>query len=418
METAHAHASHDGGAWVRRSLVRVLVYGPLLLCGPLLLLSSQPVMHHLLYDFKGGLWDAGVAVLHGHSPYQPGFLSHQAALMHAGHLARGETSQNSFSIPVYPALANVVIVPLSLLPLWAAGVIYTLLSVAAMLGGLRLVGVRDLRCLAVVLVSWPFLFGLGLGAIGPFLVLGTGAAWRWRDHAWRGAVAIATIVAVKVFPWPLGVWLLITRRYRALLVCVVAGIVLTFGAWALIGFHGLLQYPQMLSDMSFLQENRAMSVVAVLVIAGVPSGVASAIAIALGAVMMLAAWRMAGGPDGDRRAFGLAVLAALTATPIVWDHYMVLLFIPIALASPRFSAAWLIPLWTPILTAISWVIPPGPANQPFSPNTLHGAIPWLALEAMTAVVLLTTPQQRRAVRTRLLHWPGSRVAAPAVAEAA
>ncbi|HEX8976532.1 MAG TPA: glycosyltransferase family 87 protein [Solirubrobacteraceae bacterium] len=399
--------------WLGGSAATVLLLGSLLLSGPGLLISTvNRVGYNLLYDFRGGLYNAGVAILHGRTPYRPGFLAHQAALLHAGHLAIGETATHSFSIPVYPALANVLVVPFSALPFWVAGLIYTLLSAAAMVVGIRLLGVRDRRCLALVVISWPFLFGAFLGAIGPFLVLGAGAAWRWRDRIGPPALALATIIAVKIFPWTLAVWLLITRRYRALAACTAAGILLTFGAWALIGFDGLARYPQMLSNMSFIQEDRSVSIVGVLVIAGVSSTVATAVAMLLGAGILILAWRLRHGPDGDRRAFGLAVLAALTATPIVWEHYMVLLFIPIALASPRFSAAWLIPLCTPIIEAASWIIPASRLDAPFSPNLLRSAGPWLFLELLTGVVLCTTPVQRRSVWLRLRRLPGSLAAGP------
>jgi hypothetical protein len=405
--------------WIGRSAVRVLALGALLLCGPGLLLATiGKVGYNLLYDFRGGLYNAGVAILHGRTPYQPAFLAHQAALMHAGHVAIGETATHSFSIPVYPALANVLVVPLSALPFWLAGAIYTLLSAAAMLGGIWLLGVSDRRCLALAILSWPFLFGAFLGAIGPLLVLGAGIAWRWRARIWPPAIALATIIAVKIFPWTLAVWLLITRRYKALAACVAAGIVLTFGAWALIGFNGLTQYPQMLSNMSFIQEGRSVSIVGVLVIAGVSSGIATAVVMLLGAGILVLAWRLSHGPDGDRRVFGLAVLAALTATPIVWEHYMVLLFIPIALASPRFSAAWLIPICTPIIESASWIVPASP-DRPFSPNLLRSAGPWLFLELLTGFVLCTTPAQRRAMWARLRPLPAQRRANPAaLAEAA
>jgi hypothetical protein len=379
----------------------VLLLGSLFACGPALLLATvNKVGYNLLYDFRGGLYNAGVAILHGHTPYEARFLAHQAALMRAGHVVIGETATHSFSIPVYPALANVLIVPLSALPFWAAGLTYTVLSVAAMLSGIWLLGVRDWRCHALVLVSWPFLFGVFLGAIGPFLVLGAGVAWRWRERIWPPAIALATIIAVKIFPWTLAVWLFVTRRYRALIVCVAAGLVLTVAAWALIGFDGLAQYPQMLSDMSFIQANRAVSVVGVLLIAGVPSSLATITAIALGAGLLALGWRLAHGRDGDRRAFGLAVLAALTATPIVWEHYMVLLFIPIALASPRLSPAWLIPCCTPIVESVSFIFPAGRSDVPFSPTLLRAAVPWLLLELLTGFVLCTTPEQRRALWAR------------------
>jgi alpha-1,2-mannosyltransferase len=391
--------------WLWRTLRRVFSVGPLLLGGPLLVYSTIMVRsNHVFFDFRGGLFNAGLAILHGVNPYHAQFLAHQTAIMQAGGIAQGELAVTAFSIPVYPAFANLLIVPLSLLPFTLAAVLYTLVSAAAMVAGIWLLGVRDWRCLALTVVSWPFLSGAYLGAIGPFLVLGVGAAWRWRERIFPPALAVAAIVALKIFPWPLGVWLLITRRYKALAMTVVIGVVLTFGAWAVIGFHGLSQYPQMLSDMTFLQQNRAVSIVGVLLIAGVPSSLATAAAIAVAAGILFAAWRLAGGPDGDRRAFGLAILAALSATPIVWEHYMVLLFVPIALASPRLSAAWFIPLWTPLTTVVSAaVIPQGSSRIPFSPDTLRQAIPWLLLEALTAFVVCTTPERHAALRARFRY---------------
>jgi hypothetical protein len=376
--------------WLVLSLV-VLLAGEVLLVGGTL----THVGTRLLFDFRGGLFDAGRAVLHGRSPYQPGFLAHQAAVMRAGGIAVGETAARPFSVPVYPALANALVAPLSLLPFWAAGVLFSLAAVAAMIAGMWLLGVTDRRCLLLMLVSWPFTFGVFLGAVGPFLVLGAGVAWRWRERLWAPALAIATLIAVKVFPWTLGVWLLITRRYRAAGVAAVLGIVLTLAAWALIGFQDLAQYPRMLSEVSSLQENRAVSVGGLLVFAGVGTGAANVMVIAAGLAILALARRCASGPDGDRRAFGLAVLAALTATPIVWEHYMVLLFVPIALISPRLSRLWLIPVLPGVITAFSYVVIPGSANVvPFSADTLRTTLPWLAAELTTAVALCTTAQQR------------------------
>lgn len=384
-----ARRTRAPGSGSQRQVWPVLLGALLCIVGVLLLLA---VVHkpgnHPLYDFRGGLWDGGLALLRGHSPYRTGFLAHQVAVMKAGGIARGETASTAFSIPVYPAAANLAMVPLSLLPLWLAGAMYTVASIAAMVAGLWLLGVRDWRCLPLVLVSWPFLYGLYLGAVGPFLVLGIGIAWHWRDRLWPPALAIATLVAVKVFPWPLGAWLLITRRFKTLALSIALGLMLTFGAWALIGFDGLAQYPRLLSDISFLQEGRAVSVVSVLTVAGVSSSLAGVVAIALALGILVAAWRVSRWRDGDGRALGLAVIAALTATPIVWEHYMVLLFVPVALASPRLSKIWLLPLCTPLLVVASGaIIPVGNTLAAHPSETLRTAIPWLIVEAAVAMAL-------------------------------
>jgi hypothetical protein len=49
--------------------------------------------------------------------------------------------------------------------------------------------------------------------------------------------------------------------------------------------------------------------------------------------------------DGDRHSLTLGIAASLLLSPIVWLHYFVLLLVPLALARPRLSPAWvLIPL--------------------------------------------------------------------------
>jgi hypothetical protein len=125
------------------TLRRVLTIGALIICGLLLIYSTSRVSsNYAMFDFRGGLFNAGLAILHGHSPYQAQFLAHQTAIMQSGGIARGETTATAFSIPVYPAFANLLIVPLSLLPFTVAAVLFTLASVAAMVGGIWRLGVR------------------------------------------------------------------------------------------------------------------------------------------------------------------------------------------------------------------------------------------------------------------------------------
>ena len=54
-------------------------------------------------------------------------------------------------------------------------------------------------------------------------------------------------------------------------------------------------------------------------------------------------------PSSSATAWSLTLIlaAALVLTPILWLHYLVLLYIPIALARPRLSALWFAPLHSP-----------------------------------------------------------------------
>src|SRR5947209_15080120 len=298
------------------AVTRGLVLAVLFVGASVWLLGDLLAQHHpRLYVFKGGLYNAGSAIVSGHSPYHAGFIARQAAIMRAGGIAIGETAAHSFSVPVYPAPANLAALPLSLLPYGAAAALYTLLSVGAMALALWLLEVRDWRCYGLALISWPFAYGLELGALGPLLVLGAAALWRWRDRLWPPAIALASVVIVKVFPFPLAAWLLITRRYRQLALAVVVGAAATLLAWAALGFAGLSSYPAMLMNLSFIQEGRSDSLVAVLLAVGITPRIAQAVALLAAGGLLVVAWRFGRSGDRQRQAFGLAVMATLTASP-------------------------------------------------------------------------------------------------------
>jgi Glycosyltransferase family 87 len=354
---------------------------------------------HVLYDFKGGVYDGGAAVLDGHDPYQAGFLAHQAAIMRTGGTAVGENRYRPFSLPIYPAPANLCAVAFSVLPFWLAGALFTALSIASILLALRWLGVRDWRCHVVALCSWPVAFSLLLGAMGPLLLLGAAAAWRWRERLWPAAIALATIIAAKLFPWPLAIWLAITRRWRAFALTVGLGVVIMLGAWAIVGFATLSEYPKVLANATYIQEGRASSLVAVLLAAGVGAVAAHVIAMLVAGALLLVAWRLVArgepgqrDPSAERRAFSLTILAALSASPIVWDHYMVLLFIPIALCSPRFSPIWFLPTITPLaLVVMNAISPAHYGGGPIDPAATRDAVVWLAIELLIGAWLWRGP---------------------------
>jgi hypothetical protein len=240
--------------------------------------------------------------------------------------------------------------PLSLLPYHLAGLLFTALSVAALILALRILGVRDWRCFALAFTSWPVLLGLRLGSLGPLLVLGLATAWRHRNRLLAPAAACASVIAAKLFPWLLLGWLVLTRRFRLLGATIVAGASLVCVAWAAIGFAGLSAYPRMLSNLAFVEAPTGVSPVSALLAAASPWRIAVFLALAAALVLMVYAGLLARRFDGDQRAFGIAITAALIASPVVWPHYLILLFVPIALISPRLSAIWYVPL-------LAWIAP-------------------------------------------------------------
>lgn len=329
--------------------------------------------HWFLFDFRGDLFNAATAILHGHNPYRTGYIAHLAQVVqHNGGV------NPTFAVPVYPAPVLLLAAPFGLLPLWLGGTLFVGLSAVGMAWGLCLLGVRDWRCIALALISWPSLFGLWFGTLSPLLVLGAGLAWRAREHAWKSAVSVSALVLAKVFPWPMMAWPLIQRRWRTFGLMVILAAVAGLAAWSVVGLHSLLTYPKMLSNLSLVEDKAGVSMYAAFLSFGIGRSAALVLALASAGGLTAAAWRMARHPGGAANAFGLLVLAALTASPLVWVHYEVLLFVPIAMLSPSLSPMWFLPV-------IGGLVPvPEYSN--------HAQIlMWPAIEAVLAVALCRLP---------------------------
>jgi len=202
------------------------------------------------------------------------------------------------------------------------------------------------------------------------LLLGTALIWRYRDRsALAGSIASVTAV-VKLFLWPLGLWLLVTRRLRAAVIFALAALLVTLLGWAAIGFAGFRSYPHLVRVLSQLEAGVSYSPVALLRLSGSTS---TALSVVLVVAVVLAVSLAARGGDGDRRSFTIAVLGSLLATPVLWLHYFALLFVPIALYRPRLSGLWFLPF-------VLWVTPAGHSEGSFWKIALA-----LAVAAIVAV---------------------------------
>ena len=270
-----------------------------------------------------------------------GFLFDLHVMWKAGHDVVTGSSPYPF---VYPAPAAFFMAPFGALPWTAAVVAFTLLLVAALVLALRLLGVRDWRCYALALGSLPMASSIMIGTLSPLLALAAAVAWRYRDRTFAVAGAIVAVVVTKIFLWPLVIWLVATRRFRAAAMTVVLGIAVTFGSWAALGFDGLRDYGHGLERVAGLVQERSYSLFALFRLLGLSAGPARIVVALLTLAALAAIVLVARGSDGDRRSFVLALGVGLLASPIVWMHYLVLLIVPIALYRPRLSAAWLVPV--------------------------------------------------------------------------
>ena len=140
---------------------------------------------------------------------------------------------------------------------------------------------------------------------------------------------------MKFFVWPVALWLAAVRRTReALLAVLVAGASLLL----VLPFMGLDDYAHRLSKLGRAFDQDSYTIFGLLVQAGASDGVARGATFAVGAVILAGMWRY--------RSFALAIAAALVLSPIVWLDYFALAALPLALARPRLSAIWFLPIAT------------------------------------------------------------------------
>ena len=363
----------------RRSLLD-LWPGPIALVGALvagLTIYLNAKNHNFGFDFRGGEWAAGKDVLAGRSPYPAPDAAHLVAVGNA-------------YIP--PPLLAVLSAPLSLLPMVPAAIVLDVVSTAALALALRIVGVRDWRVYGLALTSFPCVSTIVLGQPDGLLALGVALAWRYR-RSWHGAVAVGTVIALKLLAWPLLLWFLATRRLKQAAVAAAVAIVELGGSWALIGFKGLPQYRHLLEADATAFQIRGHSVVAAALRLGASPHAARLLAVAVAVAVAAIVVRLA--RDRDLGAFTAALAFGLVASPILWTHYLVVLLVPLALAHRRADAAWL-------ATIAYWI-------SPLEPPPHVWKVFLVLLLTATLSVLAAEPELRRP-RARRPARAGTRTA--------
>ncbi len=139
---------------------------------------------------------------------------------------------------------------------------------------------------------------------------------------------------MKLFAWPVLVWLAATRRWRAL---GLAAFVQLVGGLVTLPYISLVGFVRYEREIDRLLSSQAITLRALLAEHGVWG--AQAVTIAVGCAIL---WF-------GRRDLGWCVVASLVLSPIVWLHYFDLLLVPLAL--------WSAPLWVWLIPFGLWVAP-------------------------------------------------------------
>jgi hypothetical protein len=340
------------------------------------------------FDFLGTVWEPSRALVAGQSPFP----------------AATSEGVDVGNPALYPPAVVLVALPILALPFPVAAAVWVAGLVGAVALSLWILGVRDLRAYVLALTSWPVVWAAVLGNVTLILILAVAVAWTYRDRSLVVGAAIGLAVAVKLFLWPLGVWLLVTRRVRASAATVLVAGAAVLLPWAAIGFAGLRDYPHLLrlAEETFAAHSNSLFAGALGL--GLARTDAHALAFTVGAALLVLTGALARRADGDRRSFSAALAAALVLTPIVWAHYFALLLVPLAILRPRLDrvwlavpATWLVFLFVPLPRGTSEGKPAGVPAEIWEP--LHAASPalWqtLAYTALGAVVVAACLRRAR-----------------------
>lgn len=282
------------------------------------------------YDYRA-YDEAARRVLTGGSPYD---LSY--------------TQAGPFGLFYYPPTSIFAFLPFTLLSVETASWIWIAVAIGSIVLAIAILPVRlQTRSIVLLLagISWPVLYAVKIGQVGPLLFLTFAVAWRWLDRPVVAGIASAIGTALKLQPGIVLVWMALTGRWRMLTVSALVLIVLGFATTVVLGinvWHDFATIVTRVGDPVRTANNFTPGAVAYQL--GVPADVASLVQIASMAavvVAMLAASRFAT-PEAS---FLVVVVASQLLSPILWDHYALMLLLPVAwLIERRQWWAVLIPL--------------------------------------------------------------------------
>ncbi|HXG41012.1 MAG TPA: glycosyltransferase family 87 protein [Candidatus Limnocylindrales bacterium] len=264
-----------------------------------------------------------------------------------------------FAIYLYPPPFALLAVPFAVLPEPAGLWTWLALSFGAFLLGAWLLPVdRTIRWLVVLLAAlqWPFVYSLKLGQVGPVLFLALAAGWRWLDRPSGLGASIAAGTIVKLQPALLLAWAVSTRRWRATAVALGLLVLASAAATILTGLGTWLEYARLLTRVSApVTTPHNFAPGAVLFQAGVPEGIATAVQWAnVGLAGGLTVWSWFRAPAAA--SYQATLVASQLVSPLLWDHYAMLLLLPVAyLLAQRAWWALIIPVATSL--PLLWLVP-------------------------------------------------------------
>ena len=324
--TAAANAAFHAGR--RNARLRVALLAGFVTLSAGVLLVALAGHRHPAFDVVHSYLPASQAVLDGASPYAPA----------------GDFSIVSETAYVYPPLLAELISPLTFVSIGWAELVATIACLVLFGAALWLTGLRDPACYAAVALWAPTFNAIQSANASVLTLFLVAVAWRLRDASGVGRPLVEGLaIAVKPFAWPLVVWEAARRRWHAAWAAIGFAVLIAAVSWAPLGFAGLGRFFQINREVADAEAGRSYSVGGVLDLIGSGRAVALTAGLVVGGALLVACARVARRGD-DAGSLALALAAAFAVSPVVWQHYLIVLVVPLAAARPRMSVLWVIPI--------------------------------------------------------------------------
>ena len=296
------------------------------------------------YDFHA-YYDAALRFIATSTPYQAETLS-------------GPFRPGPFGLYLYSPPMALLFVPLTVLGEQGAILLWLGLRLVLLALTCALMPVSTpirLATLGIASLSAPVLYDLDLGNVSLIVTFFAVLAWRWLDRPF-GSIALAASLTLRPTMALVCGWWLLRGRWRPVAWTAIAFLIIVIATLPFVGIDGWLEYVTVLRNVSNVTGVRSnVDLGSSVLLLGGPAWAAS---LALYAGYAIAGVAVLVSLRRDRElSYIVTVMATLLMAPLLWDHYLTNLLLPVAfLASRGRPWALVLPLlcWSPPLLAVAF----------------------------------------------------------------